>query len=176
MDKLTITAIEAKGTWQSQYGTMYESWVTLSDGRSGMVNSKSADVWKVGDAIEIKEATPGKYGLKLKIGKWQEMTTAPTNRNSEEIQTRIDASWAIGQAVAMGAHNDSPEDFMKKARWLLAMRDYLIKVIKTTNDDQKPAEQPTQQTTEQPNQTPNEKPKKSASKAGGNPDSEEIPF
>ena len=126
MQKLTITKIEPKGTWEGQYGKMYESWVTLSDGREGSVNSKTEGTWKVGDAVEVKESQPGKYGLKFKLGKFQE--TEPGRGSSPDVQTRIDASWAIGQAISMGVKG---KDIYPNALWLIEMRDAVIKHLQT---------------------------------------------
>jgi hypothetical protein len=138
MEKLTISAVEPKGTWDSQYGTMHESWVTLSDGREGSVNSKAADTWKVGDAVEVKEATPGKYGTKFKLGKWQSPGGSGGFKSDPETSMRIDASWAIGQAVAMNKC-ETAEMLVRTSLWLLECRDFIIAEVKKKKDGQEHA-------------------------------------
>ena len=132
MEKLTISAVEPKGTWDSQYGTMHESWVTLSDGREGSVNSKAADTWKVGDAVEVKEAVPGKYGTKFKLGKWQAGGSPGNYKPDPETGLRIDASWAIGQAISM-KKAENAEQIVQTALWLLECRNFIITELKKKN-------------------------------------------
>lgn len=96
---MKIAEIQQSGTWESQYGLMYRMEVTLEDNRAGEVNAKKPDAWKVGDEVEIVDAKPNPRGLtKWKLQRPEQKSYGA----SPDTQRRIDASWAIGQAVAYG--------------------------------------------------------------------------
>ena len=64
MQKATVTAAQPTGQWESSYGTLYTFNVTLSDGASGEVNSKSPQLrFNIGDEVEYETPKPGKLKL-----------------------------------------------------------------------------------------------------------------
>ena len=103
MEQSKIKSVQSNGTFESQYGTMHKSEVQLEDGVVGEVASKQPDRWKVGDEVEYTKSET-QWGVKLKLNK-PGMTHGGNggggSRTSPEIQKRIDASWAIGQAISL---------------------------------------------------------------------------
>ena len=64
MQKATVTASQPTGSWESSYGTLYTFNVTLSDGATGEVNSKSPQLrFNIGDEVEYESPKPGKLKL-----------------------------------------------------------------------------------------------------------------
>lgn len=64
MQKATVTAAQPTGQWEGQYGIMYTFNVTLSDGASGEVNSKSPQLrFNIGDEVEYEVPKQGKLKL-----------------------------------------------------------------------------------------------------------------
>ena len=64
MQKATVTAAQPTGQWESNYGTLYTFNVTLSDGSTGEVNSKSPQLrFNIGDEVEYESPKPGKLKL-----------------------------------------------------------------------------------------------------------------
>lgn len=64
MQKATVTAAQPTGQWESSYGTLYTFNVTLSDGTTGEVNSKSPQLrFNIGDEVEYESPKPGKLKL-----------------------------------------------------------------------------------------------------------------
>lgn len=115
---MKIAEIQQSGTWESQYGLMYRMEVTLEDNRAGEVNAKKPDAWKVGDDVEIVDAKPNPRGLtKWKLQRAEQKSFGA----SPDTQRRIDASWAIGQAIALG--RSKPEEIEKTAILLIELRD-----------------------------------------------------
>lgn len=127
---MKITQFEDTGDWTGKYGKMYTAQVTLDDGTTGEVNMKAPGSWAIGDEVEVLENRPGKYGSKLKLNKpgatGQYAPSAP-RANNPEIQHRIDASWAIGQAVAIGVKD--LDLVLSTAKQFVAMRNKLIEAI-----------------------------------------------
>lgn len=127
---MKITQFEDTGNWTGKYGTMYTALVTLDDGTTGEVNMKSPGAWAIGDEVEVTENRPGKYGSKLKLrkpGADGQYTPSATRANSPDVQHRIDASWAIGQAVAFGVKD--LDHVMATAEQFITMRNKLIERI-----------------------------------------------
>jgi hypothetical protein len=133
---MKITNVQQSGTWTGQYGVMYRMEVTLDDGRTGEVSAKKPDAWKVGDECEIEKEEQTQYGTRWKIRK-PGFTNGPSGAFSgpknEETTKRIDASWALGQAVALWACNPAAskqvadlENLKQLAKAILATRDELI--------------------------------------------------
>ena len=115
---MKIAEIQQSGTWESQYGLMYRMEVTLEDKRAGEVNAKKPDAWKVGDEVEIVDAKPNPRGLtKWKLQRPEQKSFGA----SPDTQRRIDASWSVGQAIALGSR--TPEDIESTAIGLLELRD-----------------------------------------------------
>lgn len=115
---MKIAEIQQSGTWESQYGLMYRMEVTLEDNRAGEVNAKKPDAWKVGDEVEIVDAKPNPRGLtKWKLQRPEQKSFGA----SPDTQRRIDASWAIGQAIAYGKRNI--DEIEVTALALLKLRD-----------------------------------------------------
>ena len=64
MQKATVTASQPTGQWEGQYGVLYTFDVTLSDGTSGSVNSKSPQLrFGIGEEVEYEVPKPGKLKL-----------------------------------------------------------------------------------------------------------------
>ena len=120
MGQSKIKTIQPNGTYDSQNGLMYKFEVQLESGESGEVSAKSENRWSVGDEVEF-EVTPSKWGDRIKL-------TKPGfgqggQKNSPDIQKRIDASWAIGHAITQ---ESDPEKILEAAEFLLSIRNTLI--------------------------------------------------
>lgn len=64
MQKATVTASQPTGQWEGQYGVLYTFDVTLSDGTSGSVNSKSPQLrFGIGEEVEYEVPREGKLKL-----------------------------------------------------------------------------------------------------------------
>ena len=124
---MKITHLQFTGTWDSKYGTLFQYDATLDDGRTGRVNCKTQDAWKVGDEVEVI-ATEGSYGTNFKFSRPQMESKAQA---SPDVQKRIDASWAIGQAIQYAIvqkyefHDDM--ELLQKANKMLELRNALLK-------------------------------------------------
>ena len=123
---MKITNLQFTGTWDSKYGVLYQYDATLDDGRTGRVNCKTQDAWKVGDEVEV-QATESNYGTNFKFSRPQ---FEAKSQASPEVQKRIDASWAIGQAIQYAIcqefrfHDD--KELVLTARKLLELRNSLL--------------------------------------------------
>jgi len=103
MSESKIKSIQANGTYEGAYGLMYKFEVTLEDGVTGEVSTKSESRWNEGDEVEYT-ATDTQWGKRLKLSKPGMDGGRPSgggNRQSPEVQKRIDGSWAVGQAIQM---------------------------------------------------------------------------
>ena len=102
MSASKIKSIQANGTFESQYGTMHKYECELEDGVVGEVASKQPDRWKVGDEVEYTKSDSN-WGVKLKLNKpgMANGGRSVGSRTSPEVQKRIDASWAVGQGIAL---------------------------------------------------------------------------
>ena len=127
----TITAVQNNGTYEGSYGTMYKQEVTLDDGSTGEVSAKTADKWKVGDVVEVQR-TETKFGTRFKFSIPQAGGQGGGGgfQKDPETQLRIEASWAIGQAVAMGAQEHA--ELVKAGLTLIDARNALIQALKDT--------------------------------------------
>lgn len=125
----TITAAQNNGTFDSQYGMMFKQEVTLDDGTTGEVSAKTEGKWKVGDKVEVQR-THSQYGTRFRfsIPKEEGAATSGKYQQDPETQSRIEASWAIGKAVAMGAK--SHEELVSYGLKLLDARNALIAHMK----------------------------------------------
>ena len=129
----TITAVQNNGTYEGSYGTMYKQEVTLDDGSTGEVSAKTADKWKVGDVVEVQR-TETKFGTRFKFSIPQEGGARPNGfsgssfKQDPETQLRIEASWAIGQAVMLGAREHA--ELVKLGLTLVDARNALIQALK----------------------------------------------
>ena len=126
----TIQAVQNNGTYEGAYGLMYKQEVTLDDGSTGEVSAKTADKWKVGDVVEVQR-TETKFGTRFKFSIPQEGGARPSGfsgKQDPETQLRIEASWAIGQAVAMGAQEHA--EIVKAGLALIDARNALIQALK----------------------------------------------
>lgn len=141
MDIAVIKSAQNSGTWESANGTMYVQEIELEDGRVGQVNAKKPGRWQPNDKVEVKEATPSKYGLRFKLGLAMNVSAADVEKGNtskaqswgnwaanDDRQHQINASWAIGQAIAMG-YNDG-DAIKDAARKLLAYRETIIGELK----------------------------------------------
>lgn len=135
-----VTAVQNNGTYQGAYGLMYKQEVTLDDGTTGEVSAKTEGKWKVGDTVEVQR-TETQYGTRFKFFIPQDQGAAPRSngfKKDPETELRIEASWAIGQAVAMGAKTH--DKLISQALALLDARNAVITALKGTK--QEPKEQP----------------------------------
>lgn len=124
----TITAVQNNGTYEGSYGTMYKQEVTLDDGSTGEVSAKTADKWKVGNVVEVQR-TETQYGTRFKFSIPKETPAAGGSYQKDpDTQLRIEASWAIGQAIAMGAKEHA--ELVKAGLALIDARNGLIKALK----------------------------------------------
>lgn len=103
MGQSRIKSIQANGTFDSQNGLRYKWECELEDGTAGEVVTVSQGRWNVGDEVEYtSQQSP--YGVKLKLSKpgmAGGFGGGGARKADPSVQKRIDASWAIGQAVAM---------------------------------------------------------------------------
>ena len=136
----TVTAVQNNGTYESSYGTMYKQEVTLDDGSTGEVSAKTQDKWKVGDVVEVQR-TETQYGTRFKFsipqtgGPQGGFKSGGNFQEDPETQLRIEASWAIGHAVAMG--HDTHTDLVKVGLTLVDARNALIQALKGAQKDAK---------------------------------------
>lgn len=138
MSASKITKITEPEPWTGQYGQMYQANIVLEDGTSGQINMNKPDRWKVGDEVEVTSREETSRGVKLRISKPGGFQGASTPRNSDPgIQQRIDASWAVGQALTRLPQDANVQDaeaknhLYKDALALLEIRDSLIKTLKS---------------------------------------------
>ncbi len=121
MGQSKIKTIQPNGTYPSQNGLMYKFEIELESGESGEVSAKSENRWSVGDEVEF-EVTPSKWGDKMRLSK-PGFNSNQSKANNPDIQKRIDASWAIGHAIAQ---ESDPEKILEAAEFLLSIRSTLI--------------------------------------------------
>jgi hypothetical protein len=137
----TIQAVQNNGTYEGAYGLMYKQEVTLDDGSTGEVSAKTQDKWKVGDVVEVQR-TATKFGTRFKFsipqdGGSQRAGSKPAGfKQDPETQLRIEASWAIGQAVAMGAKEHA--EIVKAGLALIDARNALIAALKDAKQGNQP--------------------------------------
>jgi hypothetical protein len=78
--------------------------------------------------VEIVEAKPNPLGLT----KWKLQRPQPGGAKPDDVQRRIDASWAIGQAIQLGFAGGeslpSDERLLERAQYLLTLRDKLMQM------------------------------------------------
>jgi hypothetical protein len=126
---MKITQMTTPKQWEGKFGTMYETEATLDDGRIGQVNMKRPDTWKIGDEVNV-EATEGTYGLKFKFSKPDTFGGAQRSpAEKDAVQRRIDASWAVGQAINMLPPSATFDTIKRNARLLLELRDEIAETL-----------------------------------------------
>ena len=131
----TIQAVQNNGTYEGSYGTMYKQEVTLDDGSTGEVSAKTADKWKVGDVVEVQR-TETQYGTRFKFSIPQTGGKSGGNfQKDPETQLRIEASWAIGQAIAAGER--SHDKLVAIGLRFIDARNALIQALKDAQKDTK---------------------------------------
>ena len=138
-----VTAVQNNGTYQGSYGLMYKQEVTLDDGTTGEVSAKTEGKWKVGDTVEVQR-TETQYGTRFKFSIPQDQGAAPRSggfKKDPETEHRIEASWAIGQAVAMGAKTH--DKLVSQALALLDARNAVITALKGAKQEPKEPKQET---------------------------------
>ena len=130
---MKIKQVQPNGNVEIQGKNFYKFEVQLEDGTSGEVLALKPDRWKAGDEVEVERSeTP--YGMKFKLripqqgrGNFQKTSGSYQKKESPEVKHRIDASWAIGQAVAMGAKEH--KELVSKALALLDARNAVLEAI-----------------------------------------------
>lgn len=135
----TIQAVQNNGTYEGSYGTMYKQEVTLDDGSTGEVSAKTADKWKVGDVVEVQR-TETQYGTRFKFsipqtGGQGGFKPGGNFQKDPETQLRIEASWAIGQAIAAGER--SHDKLVAIGLRFIDARNALIQALKDAQKDTK---------------------------------------
>jgi len=131
MENRTIQAVQNVEAWNGQHGQMFEFTLALDDGRIGRVNAKTNDRWNVGDVVVVTSEKQTKHGLKWSMDKAEFHSNAPaaqaTNSSAkqEDRTAQIEASWAITNAVRMGA-TSSNEQILQTAQNLLNLKAQLV--------------------------------------------------
>tara|TARA_R110002020_G_scaffold201828_2_gene404691 strand:+ start:186 stop:650 length:465 start_codon:yes stop_codon:yes gene_type:complete len=151
MKKTTIKSIQANGTWESNFGLMYQFEVELEDGTVGMANSKNqTPPYAQGSTVWYDVKSETKYGKKLKISTsdpaGQQQNQSSYAPQSSDTQTRIENSWAVQTAIQVyGSLPQTGYDlntYLKKvnelAPTLLEMRDNVGKLEVKQEDTTKP--------------------------------------
>ena len=104
METSKIKSVQANGTYNSKYdnAVMYTYEIQLENGQVGEVACKSENRWSVGDEVEFT-ANQTTFGVKLKLSKPNSnySNNGSYGGGKPDIQARIDASWSIGQAIAI---------------------------------------------------------------------------
>lgn len=73
-----IKHIEAKGSWNGQFGTMYSFKVTFEDDETLEVNAKTeVPPYQVGDLVDYEVTKAGKFGKQGKIKKPDSLPSMP---------------------------------------------------------------------------------------------------
>lgn len=135
MGQSKIKSIQANGTFDGQNGLRYKWEVALDDGSVGEVVTISEGRWSAGDEV-VYEKQETQWGVKLKLqkpgmsggyGGGQKRASDPN------LQKRIDASWSIGQAIAMlGCVNDY--DAESVGQYLGNVRSLSAELLKIRNE------------------------------------------
>lgn len=125
-----IQSIGAIEEWQGSHGKMYSIEITLENGKTGKVNAKTPDRWKIGDEIIILEEKDSMHGLKWKFDKpgYDGQGSKGGSRNDPDRQITIDASWAISKALEAGFRGEA--EIIEGAKTALRMRNELISQMK----------------------------------------------
>lgn len=104
METSKVKSVQSSGTYTSKYDStlMYTYEIELEDGTLGEVSCKSENRWKEGDEVEYT-ISMSSFGSKLKLSKPGASGTYKNNSRpaNGDLQARIDASWSIGQAIAI---------------------------------------------------------------------------
>lgn len=111
MKTSTVVDLQSTGqSWVSQRGdTFYTFDIALEDGTSGQVNSRNPEKppYAIGDEVEYEVQRENAYGKTLKVqlprdGSPSAGKASSFNSNRrDDVGTRIDASWAIGQVLSV---------------------------------------------------------------------------
>lgn len=96
----SITRLTPQGTFEFKGETYYKFDVELENGEAGEVNAKSADKWKLGDQVVIKDVKHSKWGKRLSLDRpgYNNSKGAPSAKESPERQESIVTQWAIREA------------------------------------------------------------------------------
>tara|TARA_R110001599_G_scaffold97678_2_gene251794 strand:+ start:445 stop:978 length:534 start_codon:yes stop_codon:yes gene_type:complete len=140
MIETKIKTIQANGTWEGKYGTMYQFEVEMEDSTVGEANAKTpTPPYSVGSTVWYDVKGETKYGKKLKIStsdpNQQQQSQSNFTPQSSDTQTRIENSWAVQTAIQiygpLPATGYDLQTYLKKvnelAPTLLEMRDNVSK-------------------------------------------------
>jgi len=122
-----VTKIVPNGNFTGKYGVMYKFTYEFDDNVLLVASHKTEQSpFKIGDAVEYE--IRGEYnGIKEgKVSKPNDFGKG--GQVSPETQKRIDASWAIGQALTIGV-TQTEEQLLNTAQWLLECRNKLIEKL-----------------------------------------------
>ena len=130
-----IQNLTPQGTFEFNGKTFHKFDVILESGEVGEVNAMSADKWKVGDEVIIKDQQQTKWGIRLKLDRpgFTGGGSGSPRAGNDETTKGIVASWAVG--CAMQAAGDPTQQnydsiILQLARLALSARDLLKDEIK----------------------------------------------
>lgn len=149
--KITQITPTQKGGYDGRDGYVYTYDVTLDDGTTGEVGSKTPNKWQVGDEVVVTNKRENQYGTRLSISKPNAggggySGGGRSNYNDPQRQEEINASWAMNNAIALGKKN--PADVLKTAKALLDVRKELLEYMRSSTPQAQPpapSEPPVQQ-------------------------------
>lgn len=122
-----ITAAKPTGSFNGSHGTMYTTQITLDDGTSGEVNSKTPDRWNVGDEVVVTSRTDTQYGTKLRIDKADYAAGGAGQKSRGNRGVEVAAQWAINAAIAALKSEERTLDTIEHtANALMEIRDRII--------------------------------------------------
>lgn len=122
-----ITKLFPAGSFVGKHGQLYKFIYEFDDGTLLQASHKTEkSPFNVGDVAEYE--IRGEYNG-TKEGKVSKPDSfGKSGAASPETQRRIDASWAIGQALTMG-QTQTTDQLVENAEWILNARNELLKKL-----------------------------------------------
>ena len=113
-----ISSISPLGTWEYNGETMHSFNVSLENGLTGKVNTKTADRWKVGDQVEATEYKDKQGNNCLKLSKPNSGgSRGGYNNMSPEKEKRITFLSCLSSAASFHAQSSvTPEQVIDTAK------------------------------------------------------------
>lgn len=128
-----VKNVQANGTWDGQHGTMYKFEYEFEDGRIvECMHKTSSPRFKPGDdcEYEITGTYNGQHRGKIQRPQTATSSFAGSAKNDPDTVKRINASWAIEQAIRLMGNTVEPnhgDRIIAKALAILDWRDSLMK-------------------------------------------------
>jgi len=148
--KITQITPTQKGGYDGRDGYVYTYDVTLDDGTTGEVGSKTPNKWQVGDEVVVTNKRETQYGVRLSISKPNagggSYSRGGSDYNNPQRQEEINASWALNASIALG--KKTPADVLATAKALLDVRKELLDHMRASQPSAQPpapSEPPVQQ-------------------------------